>query len=73
MSRWLFGPVAAVTVHMAPLSSNRLTWFALIVLCMQLTACELAKGIFKAGVWVGVLGVVVVVGLVVWVLSRMRS
>jgi hypothetical protein len=58
---------------MAPLSSNRLTWFALIVLCMQLTACELAKGIFKAGVWVGVLGVVVVVGLVVWVLSRMRS
>jgi hypothetical protein len=58
---------------MAPLSSNRLTWFALIVLCLQLTACELAKGIFKAGVWVGVLGVFVVVGLVVWLMSRMRS
>jgi hypothetical protein len=58
---------------MAPLSTNKLTWFALIVLCLQLTACELAKGIFKAGVWVGVLGVVVVVGLVIWGLSRMRS
>jgi len=26
-----------------------------------LTGCELAKGIFKAGVWVGVLGVVGVI------------
>ncbi len=57
---------------MAPTSTRTLTWLALIVLCLQLTACELAKGIFKAGVWVGVLGVVLVVGLVGWGLSRLR-
>lgn len=57
---------------MAPSSSRTLTWFALMVLCLQLTACELAKGIFKAGVWVGVLGVVIVVALVGWGLSRLR-
>jgi len=57
---------------MAPSSSRTLTWFALMVLCLQLTACELAKGIFKAGVWVGVLGIVIVVALVGWGFSRLR-
>ena len=37
------------------------------LLALNLTACELAKGIFKAGVWVGILagvGVVVAGALV---------
>jgi hypothetical protein len=53
-------------------NARALTWFAVLVLCLQLTACELAKGIFKAGVWVGVLGVVGVLALVVWGVSRLR-
>ena len=57
---------------MAPSTPHALTWLAVIVLCLQLTACELAKGIFKAGVWVGVLGVVAVVVLAGWGLSRLR-
>lgn len=59
-------------LEMTSSSSRTLTWFTLMVLCLQLTACELAKGIFKAGVWVGVLGVVVVLALVGWGLSRLR-
>lgn len=59
-------------LEMTSSSSRTLTWFTLTVLCLQLTACELAKGIFKAGVWVGVLGVVVVLALVGWGLSRLR-
>jgi hypothetical protein len=31
------------------------------------------KGIFKAGVWVGVLGVLAVVGLIVYGISKLRS
>lgn len=57
---------------MQPSNYRTLTWLAVILLCLQLTACELAKGIFKAGVWVGVLGVVVVVALAGWGLSRLR-
>jgi hypothetical protein len=40
---------------------STLTVTALALLSLQLTACELVKGIFKAGVWVGVLGVLAVV------------
>lgn len=34
----------------------------LIPAAFALTGCEVVKGIFKAGVWVGVLAVVIVLG-----------
>lgn len=40
---------------------------------MQLTGCSVVKGIFKAGVWVGVLGVFTVIGLIVYGVSKLRS
>lgn len=40
---------------------------------MQLTGCSVVKGIFKAGVWVGVLGVFAVIGLVVYGISKLGS
>ncbi len=39
----------------------------------SLSGCELAKGIFKAGVWVGVLAVLAVIGLVVFAVSKLGS
>lgn len=36
----------------------------------SLTSCEVIGGIFKAGMWVGVLGVVLVVGLIFYIFSR---
>jgi hypothetical protein len=60
----------APPLEMDTSNARVLTWFAVLVLCFQLTACELAKGIFKAGVWVGVLGVVAVLALVGWGISR---
>ena len=39
-------------------------------LCTTLSSCELVEGIFKAGVWVGVIVVVVVVALLIWILSK---
>jgi hypothetical protein len=57
---------------MEPSTYRALTWTALATLSLQLTACELVKGIFKAGVWVGVIAVVLVVGLAGWGLSKLR-
>ena len=45
----------------------------LIVSTSMLTGCELVGDIFEAGVWFGVILVVLVVGLVVWLFSKARS
>lgn len=44
---------------------------ALIALLMTtLSSCSLIEGIFKAGVWSGIIIVVVVVALIIWVISK---
>ncbi|WP_199748394.1 MULTISPECIES: hypothetical protein [unclassified Pedobacter] len=40
------------------------------LLCTTLSSCELVEGIFKAGVWSGIIIVVVVVALLIWILSK---
>jgi hypothetical protein len=44
----------------------------LAAISANLTACELVKGIFKAGVWVGVFGVLGLVVLVALGLGMLR-
>jgi hypothetical protein len=46
-------------------------YVAFLLLCLNLTGCELVKGIFKAGVWVGVIGVFAVIALIVFALSKL--
>ncbi|MBL1409741.1 hypothetical protein [Sphingobacterium faecale] len=43
----------------------------MILTIMSLTSCEIIGGIFKAGVWSGILIVVVVVALLIWLLAKM--
>jgi hypothetical protein len=52
---------------------STLTVTALTLLSLQLTACELVKGIFKAGVWVGVLGVLAVVVIAALTVGLVRK
>ena len=40
--------------------------FLLLPLVLSLNGCRVVGGIFKAGVWVGVIAVVAVIALVVW-------
>ncbi|HEY0274170.1 MAG TPA: phosphatidate cytidylyltransferase [Chitinophaga sp.] len=40
--------------------------------CLLLSSCEAISGIFKAGVWVGILLVAVVVFVIIWLISRGR-
>jgi len=43
---------------------------AIAILCTTLTSCELVEGIFKAGVWSGVIIVVIVLALIIWLISK---
>lgn len=48
-------------------------YLIMLLLCctVMLSSCEVIGGIFKAGVWVGVLAVVGVVALIIFLISRM--
>jgi hypothetical protein len=45
----------------------------LLGLLLPLAACEIVGGIFKAGVWVGVILAAVIVIGIVWVMSKARG
>jgi Ni,Fe-hydrogenase III small subunit len=49
------------------LRSNLATPLVLSSLVMSLDSCAVVGGIFKAGVWVGVVSVFLVVALIIWV------
>ncbi len=56
------------------LSTSSLTRIAaLVFLALSTTGCELVGGIFKAGIWVGAIGVILVVVLIVVGVSKMRG
>ncbi len=40
------------------------------LLATTLASCELVEGIFKAGVWSGVIIVVIVLALIIWLISK---
>ncbi|UOQ53777.1 hypothetical protein [Hymenobacter cellulosivorans] len=44
----------------------------LILLTFSLSGCELVGDIFKAGMWTGLIGVVLVVLLVLFILRKVR-
>ncbi len=45
----------------------------LLILLSALSGCEVIGGIFKAGVWIGVAAVVIVVGVILWLVSRTKK
>lgn len=45
---------------------------SLLTLILISTGCELIGGIFKAGVWVGVLAVVAVLGVIIYFVTRKK-
>ncbi len=56
------------------LNSGSLARLALlVVLGVSLAGCEVIGGIFKAGVWVGALAVIVVVVLGVFLVAKMKG
>lgn len=43
----------------------------LILSLMVFTGCSVIGGIFEAGMWVGIIGVVLVVVLVIWIIKKL--
>jgi len=46
------------------------TFYCLLILVLTTTGCAVAGGIFKAGMWVGVLGVMAVIGIIIFFVTR---
>ena len=47
--------------------------YTIVLLALTSAGCEIVGGIFKAGMWVGVLMAVLVVGLVLFAVMKMKS
>jgi hypothetical protein len=45
----------------------------LVVLGLSTSGCELVGGIFKAGIWVGALGVVAIAVLILFVVMKLKK
>lgn len=43
---------------------------SMLFLGVTLSSCEAIAGIFKAGVWFGVIGVVVILVIIFWLISK---
>lgn len=41
-----------------------------LLLSATLSSCSLIEGIFKTGVWTGIIIVVVILALIIWVISK---
>lgn len=53
---------------------KNITRTILLFLVMTLfSSCEVIEGIFEAGVWVGILIVVGIIGLLIWIISRFKK
>lgn len=44
--------------------------FLLMISLVFIAGCSAIAGIFKAGMWTGILIVVVVIGIIIWLISR---
>ncbi|WP_378410577.1 hypothetical protein [Rhodocytophaga aerolata] len=53
---------------------KNLSFFSLILillLSLSLSSCAVVGDIFEAGMWVGIIGVVIVIALVIWLLKKL--
>lgn len=53
--------------------TNYYTVTLLILMSLSLGSCEVIGDIFRAGVWVGILLVALVVGIILWLVGKARK
>lgn len=44
-----------------------------LILIVTLSSCEAIAGIFKAGLWVGIIIVVVIVAIILWLIGKAKK
>jgi len=70
---WKQGKVFAYHLEKLVMKRNIVLYGSLLWMISLLSSCEVIGGIFKAGVWVGILIVVAIIGLIVWLIGRGRG
>jgi len=55
------------------MKQNSYLFLAALALSTTLTSCELVGDIFKAGAYTAIIGIILVVVLVFWLISRFRK
>ena len=55
------------------MKKNALVYGSLLLFVSLLASCSVIGGIFKAGVWVGILIVLAIIGLIIWLIGRGRG
>jgi hypothetical protein len=51
-------------------SNLKVTLAVALAMAISFTGCRAIEGIFKAGVWVGVIAVLLVIALIFWLISK---
>lgn len=54
-------------------ASSRIFLLLLLLACISASGCHVVGGIFKAGLWAGIIMAVLVVGIVMFIVSKARS
>jgi len=70
------GPIAVKRTNRnrrMPMKHFSYLFVLLFLSTVALTGCEVIGDIFKAGVWVGVLLVILVIGIIVWLVTRSKA
>ncbi|MEO7961611.1 MAG: hypothetical protein ABIR19_08685 [Ginsengibacter sp.] len=44
-----------------------------LILTISLSSCEAIAGVFKAGMWFGVIGIILIVALIFWLVNKARK
>jgi len=52
---------------------NSLYVLLFVMISISLSSCQLVGDIFKAGVWVGILAVAAVIGLIIFLISKLSG
>ncbi len=55
------------------MKQNAVIYTSLLMMVTLLSSCEVITGIFKAGMWTGIIIVALVIILIVWLISRSRK
>ncbi len=58
---------------MKQLSTTIYTIIILLAISMSMSSCEAIAGIFKAGMWTGIIVVALIVGLILYFIGRSRK
>lgn len=62
---------AVLSPHLNSIIMRKYSALAIVaILATTLSSCELVEGIFKAGVWSGVIIVVIILALIIWLISK---